>query len=679
MSRLHPLALALVALGLAAAVATLVARHHVEDRNGAVQLVVDYGQLRQLCTRTGTPVAQALVDFRVSGVRGAALTEEVLADIARTYRCTIGTGVAAASDQTRVTIPDAALFDRVRRSCALYLPRLTPAVDRSGSGVRFVGPGRGQSFLVPEARWEDLLAVPLGLDPLELADVRRAGLDPVARVYNFTGVSTGTIAAVLTGLQQEGVRTVIFAGEELLGHPGLLPETAAALAGNGLLYGSVEFGKQRGDEALSERVQDRLVRVHSISAAEMLRMPRQQVIDRYLRAVDERNIRICYLRLFPATTGDPYHENLDYVREVGRQLVREGFALEPAHPMAQVWGSDGRNRAAATLVGVGSGAAGLLLLASLFPVRRRAQLGLTLLFAALGAAAVWIGREKGRQLVALAAALAFPTLGFVWLRQPVGAFESEARRRRRSPGIRALGEFLAMCAISFSGALMVAGALSERDYMLKIDSFAGIKFAHVLPVLVVGLVYLLGLGNHRAWADERAGARGRLRALLAEPIRFWHAGALLVGVSALALLVLRTGNEPGVGVSAVEMQFRTLLEQHLVRPRTKEFLIGHPALILGLALAAMSVAGARLRAWALPLLLVGAIGQVSIVNSFCHLHTPLTVSLWRTANGIWLGALLGMALVGILELALRAGGAGRPTAADRRPANGQRVNELVSW
>jgi len=74
-----------------------------------------------------------------------------------------------------------------------------------------------------------------------------------------------------------------------------------------------------------------------------------------------------------------------------------------------------------------------------------------------------------------------------------------------------------------------------------------------------------------------------------------------------------------------------------VRPRTKEFLIGHPALVIG---AWMLLTG-RMRFLPLAMFLA-TIGQVSIVNTFCHLHSPLLVSLQRTGWGILLGVGLGL-------------------------------------
>ncbi|KPJ64615.1 hypothetical protein AMK68_01170 [candidate division KD3-62 bacterium DG_56] len=95
------------------------------------------------------------------------------------------------------------------------------------------------------------------------------------------------------------------------------------------------------------------------------------------------------------------------------------------------------------------------------------------------------------------------------------------------------------------------------------------------------------------------------------------------------------------------MKIRGLLENLLcARPRFKEFAIGHPALMLAAALAAQG----RPR-WVIPLLLVGAVGQVSLVNTYEHLHTPLLFSLLRTANGLWIGAIIG--IIAILIFARR--------------------------
>src|SRR5439155_1447425 len=84
---------------------------------------------------------------------------------------------------------------------------------------------------------------------------------------------------------------------------------------------------------------------------------------------------------------------------------------------------------------------------------------------------------------------------------------------------------------------------------------------------------------------------------------------VVVGLGAV-ILVARSGNF-GLPVLPIEERLRTLTGDLLVaRPRTKEYLIGHPALVLAAAAAA---AGWRLAG--APLAAVGAIGQAGIVGA----------------------------------------------------------------
>jgi Family of unknown function (DUF5693) len=273
------------------------------------------------------------------------------------------------------------------------------------------------------------------------------------------------------------------------------------------------------------------------------------------------------------------------------------------------------------------------------------QLLLALLFGAgaMGLAAVSAG--LGRKLIAFTGAVTLPTLAFVLF--PMRPWDETGRRRPRLPVATALGRFALMSLISFLGALAVVGLLSERSGLVKITEFSGIKVAHMLPLLAVAAIYAADLlAPSRDWKEHRRRATARVAGLLGEPLRLWHALAAVVGLAALALLVLRTGNDPGVGVSPLELKFRSLLDQVLVRPRTKEFLVGHPALILALALwgGTREAGPGRGKAWIVPLLFVGAIGQESLVNSFCHLHTPIALTLARTWNSLWLGSLIGLAV-----------------------------------
>ena len=103
------------------------------------------------------------------------------------------------------------------------------------------------------------------------------------------------------------------------------------------------------------------------------------------------------------------------------------------------------------------------------------------------------------------------------------------------------------------------------------------------------------------------------------------------------IYISRTGNTTAE-LSTAESTMRTALNDWLgVRPRSKEFLIGYPFLLL------LFYLGAGKQNWVLTLPAV--IGQVSLVNTYAHIHTPLLISLQRSFNGLALGLVIGIVLV----------------------------------
>jgi hypothetical protein len=170
----------------------------------------------------------------------------------------------------------------------------------------------------------------------------------------------------------------------------------------------------------------------------------------------------------------------------------------------------------------------------------------------------------------------------------------------------------------------------------------------VVPLLAV-LLLQVGWDLGRPEAGEGEAPLGTLirgwRSAAFGIVRYWHAALLAVCLVGIGLMVLRSGNDAGPGVPGFELAFRSVLNRVFgVRPRTKEILIGHPLLILALARAA---GGKNVGRWLL--LGLGTIGQVSLVNTFTHLHTPLAVSVARTLHGLWLGTAIGVALYLIVE------------------------------
>ena len=47
------------------------------------------------------------------------------------------------------------------------------------------------------------------------------------------------------------------------------------------------------------------------------------------------------------------------------------------------------------------------------------------------------------------------------------------------------------------------------------------------------------------------------------------------------------------------------------------------------------------------LIIVGTLGQLTMVSTFTHIHTPLLISIIRTGLGLGVGIIFGLILIGI--------------------------------
>ena len=623
----------LIALGTFAGIYGAIKRFQAESLNRAVEIAVDYDEVRALAQMTGSSVPEALFRLKSAGATSVAVTEDTIAGLDSAGRIR----PAPRGATTVVDVPEDATLNRIHGELAFRGIAARPIPNGSAAhGTLFQSGPTGKRYF--EGEYDTLRDIGIGLDPAALQAVSDAGLHPVARIGNFDGVSQPKIVAVTQRLNQQGIRTVVFQGTEVLGYRGLHKETAAALDAAGINFGWIEFGKQKGEERLGAALDSRYVRVHSISEAELGTMSEDEILDRFVKAGRERNVRLLYVRLPIRAGDDPIAANAEFIGKVSRSLQR-GDLLRPgiAHSFAET----GVPVCAFLLMALGT-AGGLTLLVTRVATFSESAITAALVISVLGCAGMVMGMgEGGRKLVALLAAMVFPTLACLrrdLLHAPEVSTDSATPVSKQRAAILAVTGLAAASAVTAIGIAHVVGLLATRPFVVKTQQFMGIKAAHAIPMLLIGIIAIVGLPRLGiSWRAERAQLQERLSRLMAEPTRVGQLLLTVAAMAALLIIVARTGNEPGVGVSGLELKFRSILDRLLgVRPRTKEFLIGHPAFVLALAL------WFRGRRIALPLFVVGVLGQVSILNTFCHIHTPLVISLVRDLTGLVFGAGLGL-------------------------------------
>ncbi|MGQ0645736.1 MAG: DUF5693 family protein, partial [Elusimicrobiota bacterium] len=246
------------------------------------------------------------------------------------------------------------------------------------------------------------------------------------------------------------------------------------------------------------------------------------------------------------------------------------------------------------------------------------------------------GRFMGlRQAGAWLAACFLPVLALKWVlsRRPpagAGAFGGAA------------ASVAALTVLALASALAAAALLSEPAFALGLARFRGVKAALVIP-LVLAFFHLYSAAE--------------IRRFLSKPLTMGAAVFALAAAGAAAVYVLRSGHGTALDAGGLERTLRANLESLLsVRPRFKEFAFGYPLLWLGFYLRWRAGAAAKGRpalADGRAFILMGFVGPLSMVNTFCHAHAPLSVSLLRTFHGVWLGALGGAALAAAARFLMR--------------------------
>lgn len=580
---------ALALLTATLALVSLSSRWRVEHANGAAALALEFEVVEAVAANSREDVPQLLRELaELPATVCVVIAEDTVGSLESEGRLSFRFD----SLGDTYLVADVPTLARVRRSLDWAYGVRTES--ESGS-VRFNGPSLAQ-----------LRALPLGLDPAKVDVARVAGIPIIARHWSVDFAPATYAKHRLQESAEHGAWAYLPMGDRVLGYPATLKETVDALEAADMAYLSPEFVTMLGEAKVLNLAPDQVVRLHSVQQAESDRMTPEAVRERFVRAYRERNMRVLLFRPAPPLKPGP-----PQLIEQAKALNAEIPALSSRipTPFADPTPAPGVIPALALL----AAAFGVWVGWQMVPQMLLRGLGVVLL---LGLAVRAVTGSAGQ--LATLTAIVFPLGAYVVL--------------TRGPKWHPILTYLAMSGLCLTGGLAVAGLLNGPEYMVKAQQFSGVKIAHFLPILIVGL-WLLA-------------SRVPLRSASREPITWGAAVLSIVGLAALAVMATRTGNE-GAGVTGVELQFRSLLESVAgVRPRTKEAFLGHPALIVGLLMVARAklAQDRRLDALGVALIAVGAIGQTSIVNTLCHLHTPLEISLIRIGLGVVVGLALGLAV-----------------------------------
>jgi hypothetical protein len=470
----------------------------------------------------------------------------------------------------------------------------------------------------------------------------------------------GIVEVLAVAAQIPNLNMVFFAGYEALGWSEFLHQVASALSFINIPVGYVEMlGEQKG--------LDQIMHMHGYS---MIRTypgyPYSDLTD-MVRAVIERNVRFLFLKPFKnmgiideatgvlLTTEAADAIVIAWISEMRDSINAAGLPLGAAERLPII----SLNPISELYLQLGIVAAALLLFYIMLPQFRYKKTVIYLLLLLHIVAVVfysygYIPRDIMRDLYALLGAVVFPALGLIMARnrlfgnatileEPDQFYDdmiygvpevTHAESPKPMPnvdmlkyGIRTL---LESSTITIIGAVIVNAMLSDIIFISGWRFFRGVKFALITPPILVAL--------HVIWQEIPKDYRFELAT-----INFKRVITCLLAFGIGFIYLLRSGNDTAT-ISGLENILRVNLESFFgIRPRFKEFILGHPAaFLLGL-----HFKYSELR---VTLFAIAAIGQASIFNSFMHLHTPILLSVRRTLWGLALGEVLG--IIAFLLIAL---------------------------
>ena len=601
----------------------LALRGKAETRNQAVSLAAEFDAIESLAAGSGVPIETAAADLKEKGLNAVTINEESIGELITSGQLTVKTiSVRDTASQTQIQVPALVLTDLT------VLPRI-----QRGMTARFGSQAgrlelRDHVVALPALPISLIRSVSVGLPPEQVKIAKENHFQIIARAGNPPAATVAYVNSTLADLKESGAQYFLPLGDQVLGHKTALPEMTQTLKSLGLTYVTAEFGKTNGDPVVQAADPTNVVRLHTAQLAEIDKMSKDEAVDRFEKAARERDIRILLLRPVAGTAVSPLTEFGDFVEEVAVKVRADGNVIGMAHGYEDLapGGSYRILQAAAAALLFWAMAEFFASIVTLRWPRYAWIAPLSGLVVAFGAT------NRGSEVVTLLVTVLAPIAGFVLAE---AALAGLAAKKVASLPAAGVGVGIASLA-SFAGGIYTAGTMVGVQYLIKLDEFSGIKIAVFLPIVLVGVYFLYRLTDFKA--------------TLASALTW---GSVLLGVlliAALAILISRTGND-GIGASGAEMGFRGWLDKVLyVRPRTKEFMIGHPALWVAFGMMVRYRNDRRFYGWIALLLSVGAVGQTGIVNTLCHGHIPYMLSIAR----IWLGLGLGSLLGAVLWVAVRA-------------------------
>jgi hypothetical protein len=639
----------LVVLGIVAALPVAYDRYQTESSASNVELVFNYRGLAEVASYHAHPeqfLQEQLDKLKAAGITSMAMFESTLDDFKKSRRLMVYNAHDIAQ-MTQSVVPTDENFTYILFTNEENAGRLTPVIEDTFKSLDInVKPWEfhNQKGLIIETSPEDAALKPMQPDPIAFEMLRSKGFHIVPRMSDSLPYDQEAMEKLLAYYEANDVKRILFEGDSVRGFndnedKNSLQSFANLLNQHGIGIAAIENTKkpQAGMSTLAYNIHYNVVRLYSLSEKDAL-LDEDTIADRFALATKDRNIRMLYINTAPSRSAskamvtDSIDNIIKSLKEPGNaieQMEKNGFHMGRAEAFHI---TDSSLQHYLKMVVVLGGVAFVALMISYFlPLLTLPAFVLGL----IGSAGLYVLKPTlFEQALALLVAISGPTVAMILAVRKLNALngaDSELATGRRVT--HAIVLYIKTAIISMAAIPFVIALLNNITYSLVLNQFRGVSLLHAAPILLIAVFVIL----YRGGKPFR-----QIGKLFRTPITLLWVVVGVVIAGAGMYYLSRTGNAGKV--SSIEMVMRTFLENTFhVRPRNKEIAM-HPLFLLGIFLSI------RYRN-AVYIMIFAVIGQLSMVDTFAHIHSPMKISLARDLLGLGIGFILGLIAIVVWQIA----------------------------
>lgn len=498
----------------------------------------------------------------------------------------------------------------------------------------------------------------IGYDDEKVNNINNAGLNIIPRPNNYEYWSSEkSVNATLKEIESLGFNQnyLILGASEIIGYPNNMDIFIDYMNENNISLPLIETAVQRkhfeveGMDAFIEATDYNVYRLFSTWPYIQQRFGYlnysgpEEIVNTYYRAITERNIKLILFRPFK-------YDNFNYVLDTNyydnffidleSRISRHGYTL--GEPLA--FEVSYNTIIKEILIGM-SGFLIWILIILIF-IRLNILLEYLLIFLGLIMTVLMslYYPSNSDKIFSILIATGFASASILYL---ILRWKNYYLSKMKLSNIACftlfIKDLIIMSFISLIGGLLIGGLMFNIEYLLEMDIFRGVKFSQMIPIIFF-IIAFASIFPYKGDVEKGVKLKN-FKSLLNEKIKVINILVLVIIGYIGYIYLARTGHESGVEALRIEMIFRNFLEENLlVRPRNKEFLFGFPILIFANH---FILKKKILIPFILGVFIV--IGQTSIINTFCHLRTPIYMSFYRVVYSIGFGIIVALLYFGIFK------------------------------